>query len=154
MKPEKRITEGQQVAAGAASPPDFSPTRPQAGARDSRNDEGGGLIPSPEEEFYGGKLDESEQADFEKALAIEGLDGEIALLRTKLLEVMARRPERLDLCMKLADSIARLVSARYRMTKNQKRSLKDTLTRVLTEVAIPLGPVAVRMLLKRANGGR
>jgi hypothetical protein len=49
------------------------------------------------------------------------------------------KPERLDIHLKLATTIARLVTTRYNITKEQKRSIKEAVTRVLTEIAIPLG---------------
>jgi hypothetical protein len=45
----------------------------------------------------------------------------------------------------LATTIARLVTTRYNISKEQKKSLKEAITKVLTEIAIPLG---VKALLK------
>jgi len=99
--------------------------------------------------FYGERLDQPAQAAFEKARAVEGLDDEIALIRIKLRELMASDPGRLDLFLKSADTIARLVSARHRMTGRQKQSLKEAITKVLTEIAIPIGGAAAKAVLRK-----
>ena len=57
----------------------------------------------------------------------------------KLRELLEDYPERIDLHMAAANTIARLVRTRYNITREQKRSLKDAITKVLTEVALPLG---------------
>jgi hypothetical protein len=95
--------------------------------------------------FYGRALDEAEKLGLEEAREIEGLDEEIAILRVKLRELIEREPERFDLHLRAANTIARLVGIRYNITKEQKNSLKEAITKVLTEIAIPLG---VNILVK------
>jgi len=89
--------------------------------------------------FYGRALDEAEKIELEEARGIEGIDEEIAILRVKLRELMVAKPESFDLHLKVATAIARLVSTRYSITREQKKSLRDAVTRVLTEIAVPLG---------------
>jgi len=89
--------------------------------------------------FYGRALDEAEKLELEEASHIEGIDEEIALLRVKLRELLAEQPERIDLHFEAANIIARLVKTRYQITKEQKKSLKEAIQKVLTEVAVPLG---------------
>ncbi len=95
--------------------------------------------------FYSHALSEAEQVKLEQARGIEGIDEEIALLRVKLREVIEKEPDRLDLHMEAANTIARLVRTRYNISKEQKKSLKEAIAKVLTEVAIPLG---VKALIK------
>ena len=70
---------------------------------------------------------------------MEGIDEEIAILRVKLGEVIEKEPDRLDLHLEAANTIARLVRTRYNITKEQKKSLKEAIASVLTEIALPLG---------------
>ena len=70
---------------------------------------------------------------------MEGVDEEIAILRVKLGELMEKEPDRLDLHLEAANTIARLVRTRYNITKEQKKSLKEAIASVLTEIAVPLG---------------
>jgi hypothetical protein len=89
--------------------------------------------------FYGQALNEAERLELEEASGVEGIDEEIAILRVKLRELIVAAPEKFDLHLKLATTIARLVTTRYSITKEQKKSLKEAITKVLTEIAIPLG---------------
>ena len=76
---------------------------------------------------------------------MEGVDEEIAILRVKLREVIGKEPDRLDLHLEAANTIARLVRTRYNISKEQKKSLKQAIASVLTEIALPLG---VKTLIK------
>jgi len=89
--------------------------------------------------FYSRVLDEVEKADFEEASQLEGIDQEIALLRVKFRDLVENQPDRIDLHFQAANTIARLVRTRYQITKEQKKSLKEAIAKVLTEVALPLG---------------
>ena len=89
--------------------------------------------------FYSRVLDEAEQLDFELATGVEGIDDEIALLRTKIKSVLRHSPERIDLIMQAINTLARLVRAKYNIGKEDKRSLKGAIANVLRDVALPLG---------------
>ncbi|MBM3166758.1 MAG: hypothetical protein FJZ83_06300 [Chloroflexi bacterium] len=93
--------------------------------------------------FYSYALDEAEQVELEEARGIEGLDEEIAMLRLRLREILVTEPERLDLHLRMAEVIARMVKTRYHISKEQKKSLKQAIAKVLTEIAIPLGVKAL-----------
>ena len=89
--------------------------------------------------FYSRALDEAEKLELEEASRVEGIDDEIALLRIKLRELLEEQPERIDLHFEAANIIARLVKTRYQITREQKRSLKEAIQKVLTESAVPVG---------------
>jgi hypothetical protein len=89
--------------------------------------------------FYSQALNEAEKLELEEARSIDGIDEEIAILRVKLRELIVAEPERFDLHLKLATTIARLVTTRYNISKEQKKSLRGAITKVLTEIAVPLG---------------
>lgn len=93
----------------------------------------------PKQSFYRNALTEAEKLLMEEALEVTGLDQEIALLRIKLTELVANYPGRVDLQLTAANAIARLVKTRYQISKEQKNSLKEAVSRVLAEVAAPLG---------------
>ena len=94
--------------------------------------------------FYSRVLTEAEQLEMEAAVDIEGIDQEIALLRIKLRDLIESYPERVDLHLQAANTIARLVRTRYMISKEQKKSLKEAIAKVLTEVAVPLGVGVVK----------
>jgi len=89
--------------------------------------------------FYSRALEEAEKVELEEASHVEGIDEEIALLRVELRKLLERQPERIDLHFETANIIARLVKTRYQINKRQKRSLKEAIQKVLTELAMPLG---------------
>ena len=95
--------------------------------------------------FYSRTLDESEKLELEAARGVDGLDEEIAILRVKLKELIENDPENIRLALEAANTIARLVRTRYSITREQKKSLKEAITKVLDEIAIPLG---VKALIK------
>jgi hypothetical protein len=89
--------------------------------------------------FYSRALDEAERLQLEEASQVEGIDEEIALLRVKLRELVEKEPDRIDLHLEAASTIAKLVRTRYQISREQKNSLKEAIARVMTEVAAPLG---------------
>ena len=89
--------------------------------------------------FYSRALSEAEQVELEQASSVEGIDQEIALLRLKLREVVETSPDRIDLQLEAANTIARLIRTRYQISREQKKSLKEAIQKVLTDVAVPLG---------------
>jgi len=89
--------------------------------------------------FYSRALEEAEKVELEEASHVEGIDEEIALLRVELRKLLERQPERIDLHFETANIIARLVKTRYQINKQQKKSLKEAIQKVLTELAVPLG---------------
>jgi len=95
--------------------------------------------------FYEQALDEADKLELQEALGIDGIDQEIALLRIKLRELIEKSPNRIDLHLEAASTIARLVRTRYTISKEQKKSLKEAITKVITEIAIPLG---VKVLMR------
>ncbi len=93
--------------------------------------------------FYDQAFDEAERLELEEARGIDGIDEEIAMLRVKLRELIMAEPERFELHLKIANTIAKLVTTRYNISKEQKKSLKEAIAKVLTEIAVPLGIKAV-----------
>ena len=94
--------------------------------------------------FYSKVLDEAERLDFELASGVEGIDDEIALLRVKIKSILAHDPENIKLIMQATDTLAKLVRTRYRITKEQKKGLKEAIGNVLRDIAVPLGIAAIQ----------
>ena len=89
--------------------------------------------------FYSRVLDEAERLDFELATDVEGIDDEIALLRTKIKSVLRHSPENITLIMQATNTLARLLRTRYNISKGDKKGLKEAIVNVLKDVALPLG---------------
>ncbi len=89
--------------------------------------------------FYSKVLDEAEQFDFELASGVNGIDDEIALLRVKIKSVLEKDPENIKLIMQATNTLAGLVKTRYKITKEQRKGLREAIGNVLRDVALPLG---------------
>jgi len=98
--------------------------------------------------FYTKVLDEAEQLDFELASGVEGFDGEIALLRVKIKSLLENDPENIKLLMQATNTLVRLVKAKYNITGEQKKGLKEAIGNVLRDIAIPLGIKVIGTLAK------
>ena len=89
--------------------------------------------------FYSKLLDEAERLDFELATCVEGIDDEIALLRTKIKSILTHDPDNVKLIMQATNTLARLVKVKYNISKEDKKGLKEAIGNVLRDVALPLG---------------
>lgn len=95
--------------------------------------------------FYSQVLNEAETLQLDQALEVEGIDEEIAILRVKLLTLIDKYPDRVDQQVITANTIARLIRTRYNVSKDQHKPLKEAITKVLTDIAVPLG---IKALIK------
>jgi hypothetical protein len=113
--------------------------------------EGTNLVPSPSHasDFYAGHLGEGGQEALASARGLEGLEAEIAVLRTLLRDLLAHGSDNPGQVLKAADTLARLVNAQHRLSGRQQQSLKDAIGRVLTEIALPIGDLAAKAILRR-----
>jgi len=93
-------------------------------------------------EFYGSALDAAERIELEAASEVEGLDEEIAVLRMKLREALAKRPDDLQLMLRGMDLLVKAVSARYRLSPEAGEDLADNMANVVRSVGGLLMPEA------------
>lgn len=82
-------------------------------------------------DFYAGALDEAERALFDDARKMSGLDEEIAVLRVKLRSAVDKHKENLPLMLRGIGLLVTAVSARYRLSKQEKANLADSLDNVI-----------------------
>lgn len=73
-------------------------------------------------------------ADLRRAIEIVGLDQEIGLVRTKLLEHMRATPDDLDLMLKSVTLIVRAVAQRYRMSDATAKEIELGMLATLDEL--------------------
>jgi hypothetical protein len=93
--------------------------------------------------LYAPALGETRSLMLEEAGGVEGLDQEIALLRLRLRDLISDYPDKIELHLRTANAIADMVKISYSISKEQKKSLRVAITKVLTELAIPLGVKAL-----------
>jgi hypothetical protein len=89
--------------------------------------------------FYSHVLNRAQKNRLEQARDVDGIDEEIAIMRVKLLSLMDDFPDRVDLQMSAASTIARLLRTKHIISGGRKHSIEDAIRKVNTELAIPLG---------------
>ncbi|MFH0847590.1 MAG: hypothetical protein V1894_06030 [Chloroflexota bacterium] len=89
--------------------------------------------------FYSRVLDETEQEDFEQATTVEGIDGEIALIRVKIKSLVSHDPENVKLIMEAVNTLARLIRVKYSIAKEDRQGLAQAIGNVLKDIALPIG---------------
>ena len=89
--------------------------------------------------FYARVFDEADQLDFELASGVNGIDDEIALLRVTIKSILEDNPKNVKLIVDATNALERLIRTRYKITKEQKKGLKEAISNVLRDVALPLG---------------
>ena len=98
--------------------------------------------------FYSKVLTVEEQAIYDQAMNVEGMDTEIALLRVKILSIIAHDPDNIKLLTYATNALARLLMTKYNITKTDKPGVKEAVLNVFRDVAFPLG-IAVTQFLKK-----
>ena len=91
-------------------------------------------------EFYASALDSADRIELDQAAEIEGLDGEIAVLRVKLRAALAEHPEDKQLMMRGIELLVKAVTARYRLSKQAQEDLSESIDGVIRGVGGALMP--------------
>lgn len=99
------------------------------------------------EAFYAQALSQAELVELRQAWDVEGLDGEIALLRLRLKQVLQEHPENMPLLLRAIELLVKAVGMRYRLSKDAEDNLTEAITGVLKEVGVAVLPEAITHLL-------
>jgi len=86
--------------------------------------------------FLKGAFDEADQAAYEATFAVEGLDQEIAALRTKVL-IAATDPEKLALMVRGVEVLSHLLGKRYALPSASVAELAEAMRASLEDIARP-----------------
>ena len=89
--------------------------------------------------FYQKVLDEAERIDFDLISGVNGIDDEIALLRVKIKSILDDDPKNIKLIVEATNALERLIRTKYKISKEQRKGLKEAIDNVLRDVALPLG---------------
>ena len=81
--------------------------------------------------FYARALSASEQINLADAMQVDGLDEEIALLRLRLQQAVEKRPEDIELMLKGAALLARLVATKFQLSQAETSDLAETIQRAV-----------------------
>jgi hypothetical protein len=88
----------------------------------------------PRRDFYAGALDADEQELFWKALQIDGIDEEVAVLRYALRKEFANKPGTYDMLSENAARLVRAVAVQYRMSPKSKEDFAEHVMTVLRDL--------------------
>ncbi|MFC1947336.1 hypothetical protein ACFLXY_05400 [Chloroflexota bacterium] len=89
--------------------------------------------------FYSKVLDEKEQAAYDQAIFVEGIDEEIALLRVKMISLLERDPDNIRLVSQAVNTLIKLIIIKYNIDKSDPKSMKQAIFTVFKDAALPLG---------------
>ena len=98
--------------------------------------------------FYSRVLDEKEQREYERAIEIEGLDEEIAMLRVKIMSVLEKDPDNVRLITQAINSLVRMVVLKSRMESGDEKDIAATVKNIIKHLAIPAGITIASHMMK------
>ena len=90
--------------------------------------------------FYSQVLPSPEKRELKFAVEVDGLDQEIAILRVKFRSLLFEDGQNLRLINQTAETLGRLYSIKYGLSKNDSSKLKEAVTQVLEEFTISQPP--------------
>jgi len=91
-------------------------------------------------QFYSSVLPARDRAALRDAAAVEGISDEIAVLRVQLRSLLRDYPNRPDLYLDAASTIARLIRTQHQVSQDYRQPLRDAIEQVLEDVGIPKPP--------------
>ncbi len=93
-----------------------------------------GRRPSRARRFYDEALTEAEKLALPEAMAVQGIEQEVALLRLRLRQAIEERPDDLPLMFRGIETLARVVSSRYSLSKADEQELVEKLRGALESI--------------------
>lgn len=106
-----------------------------------------------DEAFYERLFGEAEKIDFDRACGMEGIDEEIALIRLEIVKVIGGGDvANLRSLVQATNALERLIRTRYEITKDQRKSIRESIGIILREVALPLGITLGAEVVKKKLG--
>ena len=92
-----------------------------------------------EYDFYASAVSEAERLWLDEAQELQGLDGEIALLRTRLLRLAQDQPEDTALLFRGLELLVKAVAAKYRLSSKSTEDLSTAIEEVLKSIGGAMG---------------
>jgi hypothetical protein len=96
--------------------------------------------PSDVEGFYESAVPEGDKVALAVAREVEGLDQEIAVLRVRLRRALEDHPENMTLMLKGVEMLVKALSAGYRLSREAKAELSESVTATLEEFGRIMSP--------------
>ena len=89
--------------------------------------------------FYSRCLDEQQRRQYTRAVDIEGLDAEIALLRVKIQSLIVSDPENIRLISQAFNSLARMIMTKSNIKKTDTFDFSAAMRNALQDIPLPPG---------------
>lgn len=89
--------------------------------------------------FYSHVLDDKEKAEYEKAVLVEGIDEEIAMMRVKIISLIDRDPENIKLITRAINTLLNMLKTKHMISKKEGFDLKEAAGYILKNIALPMG---------------
>lgn len=87
--------------------------------------------------FYSNALDEAERQELKSAVALEGIDNEIAVMRVQIKKLI--RADDFEELTRCTNALCRMLMTRYTVEGKAKKGIREAITNVLRDIAVPLG---------------
>jgi CBS-domain-containing membrane protein len=87
--------------------------------------------------FYSNALDEAERQELKSAVALEGIDDEIAVMRVQIKKLI--RADDLEELARCTNALCRMLMTRYTVEGKAKKGIREAISNVLRDIAVPLG---------------
>jgi hypothetical protein len=95
------------------------------------------------QKYYLIVLDDSAKKDFKLAAEMDGIDAEIALLRTLIKKVVENTPNDFKMLVRLTNSLSKLVKINAGLSKSKRKNLTESIGQVIKDIAVPLGVAVI-----------
>ena len=90
--------------------------------------------------FYEEVLTRGERVRLAKARRVEGVDEEIALLRTRISTLAQERPEQFELLLKAISLVIRAVAVKYKLSPQSEQDLAKSIANVVRDIGALVMP--------------
>jgi hypothetical protein len=90
--------------------------------------------------FYAESMSDEDRERFMRALGVEGIDEEVAMLRVTLRRQFEGHPAQYDALLRNADLLVRAVAAQYRMSPKSAHDFAERLTATIRDLGEQIAP--------------
>ncbi len=101
--------------------------------------------------FYSSVLSKDQRKRYLKAASIEGLDGEISILRLKLSDLLESDGNNFPLILKTVSTLSRLLRTRDKLSTTRNDKLGVAYQNIIRDIGVPLGVCALKKLPPAKN---
>ena len=87
--------------------------------------------------FYSNALDEAERVELQTAVALEGVDEEIAVIRLRIKKLI--KTDDIEELTRCVNVLCRALITKYAIEKKAGKGIREAIGNVLRDIVLPLG---------------